>query len=151
MDLKVQKRIAADVLKCAQKNIVFDTSKLSTIKEALTKADIRDLINSNVITKKQLPSQSRSRARKITTQKSKGVQKGAGSRRAKTKIRSKLHEKWLNKVRLERSFIKQLRENKKITPNTYRNTYLKVKGNFFRNRRHIKLYLEEEKLFVTEK
>ena len=151
MDLKVQKRIAADVLKCSQKNIVFDTSKLATIKEALTKADIRDLVNSNVITKKQVPAQSRSRARKIAVQKSKGLQKGPGSRRAKSKVRSKLHEKWLNKVRLERSFIKELREKNKVTVSTYRNLYNKVKGNYFRNKRHIKLYLEEENLFVKEK
>ncbi|MFT4312780.1 MAG: 50S ribosomal protein L19e [Candidatus Woesearchaeota archaeon] len=151
MDLKVQKRIAADVLKCSQKNVVLDSSKLATIKEALTKSDIRDLINSNIIVKKQSPSQSRVRARKIAEQKAKGLQKGPGSRRAKSKVRSKLHEKWLNKVRLERSFIKELREKKLIEVSTYRDLYKKVKGNFFRNKRHIKLHLDEQGLFVKEK
>ena len=44
MMLKPQKRIAAQVLKCSPKKIVFDTEKLSEIKEAITKQDIKTLI-----------------------------------------------------------------------------------------------------------
>ncbi len=50
------------------------------------------------------------------------------------------------KVRTQRKLIKLLKEKKIITPNLYRNLYSKVTGNFFRSRRHIKLYLEEHKL-----
>ena len=150
MDLKAQKRIAAQVLKCSQKNVVFDTTQLESIKEALTRADMRDLVNSNIVTENKPNAQSRVRARKIAQQKSKGLQKGPGSKKAKAKVRSKAHERWLNKVRLERSFIKQLRENGRVTATTYREMYLKVKGNFFRNRRHIKLHLEEHEMFVKK-
>ena len=47
MELKIQKRLAAQILKCSQHKIVFDNSKLKDIKEAITKVDIKTLIANN--------------------------------------------------------------------------------------------------------
>ncbi|MBM3204304.1 50S ribosomal protein L19e, partial [Candidatus Woesearchaeota archaeon] len=44
-------------------------------------------------------------------------------------------------------FIKELKTGTLISGQTYRELYSKVKGGYFRNKRHIKLYLSEHKLF----
>lgn len=147
MELKAQKRIAAQVLKCSPKKVVFDATNLETIKEALTRADIKDLINSNVIAKKPENEQSRVRARKIQAQKRKGLRKGTGSRKGTANARLNPKLNWMNRIRAQRDLIKQLRENNRIAVSTYRNLYGKVKGNYFRNKKHIKTYLEEQNLF----
>ncbi|HLP79536.1 MAG TPA: 50S ribosomal protein L19e [Acidobacteriota bacterium] len=150
MDLKLQKRLAAKVLKCSPQRIVFDTAKLATIKEALTRADIRDLINSNIIHAVPEKNTSRVRARHIQAQKSKGLRKGTGSRKGTAKARADEKYVWMNKVRTQRDFIKQLKDNGRIDNTLYRSLYDKVKGNFFRTRGHIKLYLEEHSLFLPK-
>ena len=64
MDLSNQKRLAADLCKCSIKRIRFDEDRLEDIKEAITKVDIRGLINDRAIIKLPARGVSRSRARK---------------------------------------------------------------------------------------
>lgn len=146
MILKNQRRLAAELLKCSEKRVCFDKESLEDIKEAITKADIRGLISGKVITKKPVKSISKVRARKIRLQKIKGRQKGQGSRKGKYTARNPKKEVWANKVRLQRSFIKILREKEVLTKSDYQKIYLKIKGGFFRSKRHIKLYLQEHGL-----
>ena len=40
MNLNLQKRLAANVIGCSEKRVVFDPSRLEDIKEAITKTDI---------------------------------------------------------------------------------------------------------------
>lgn len=147
MNLKTQKRIAAKVLKCSPKRVVFDTQGVADIKEAITRADVRSLVGSKLIVKAQKKGSSRSRARTILTQKRKGRQLGTGSRKGKHTARAPRKRTWINKVRSQRAFIKELRANAKVSPETYSDLYTKVKSGYFRNKRHIKLHLEENKLF----
>jgi large subunit ribosomal protein L19e len=146
MRLTSQRRIAAQILKAGKNRIVFDTEKLSEIKEAITRADIRSLISEKIIKAKPLRGPSRFRARKIKIQKSKGRRKGPGSRKGAKNSRITSKRRWILKVRIQRRFIKLLRDKKVITPNIYRDIYKKIKGNYFRSKRHVKLYLEEHKL-----
>jgi len=53
MKLDVQKRIAASVLKCSPKRVIFDSTKLKEIKEAITRSDIRGLVIDGFISKKR--------------------------------------------------------------------------------------------------
>lgn len=150
MKLSLQKRLAAAVSNCSEKRIKFDTERLDEIKEAIIKADIRSLIKDKAIIVKKKKSQSRSGARYIKKQKRKGRQKGYGSRKGKKGARQKKKKTWINKVRLQRNFISMLRTKKIITKPVYRELYLKVKGGFFRSKRHIKLYIEENDLAVKK-
>jgi len=52
----------------------------------------------------------------------------------------------MNKVRLQRKLLKEMKEKEIITSSVFRNLYLKSKGGFFRSKRHLKLYIEENKL-----
>jgi len=146
MELKNQKRIAARILKCSRKRVWFDPDRLSDIKEAITKADIRPLIKEGCIVKVLPKGVSRGRARKIIIQKRKGRQKGHGSRKGKATARMSRKREWINKIRAQRMLLKELRDNKKISNKLYREFYLKSKGGFFRSRRHILLFIQEQGL-----
>ncbi len=146
MKLDVQKRLAAKALKCSYQRIRFDPARLSDIKEAITLYDIRSLINSRAISKIHKQGISRGRARAIHIQKVKGRQRGHGSRKGRAGARLKRKDTWMNRIRLQRGFIKSLKDSGKIKNEVYRSLYLKAKGGFFRSKRHVKLYMEENKL-----
>ena len=50
------------------------------------------------------------------------------------------------KIRTLRTFLKLLREKEVLNATNYRKLYQKSKGGYFRNKRHMKLYIEENKL-----
>ena len=141
--LNVQRRLAAQVLKCGKNRVNFDTDRLNDIREAITKIDIRSLINSGAIKKKRLVNTSRFWSRKIKKQKSSNRRKGFGSRKGKKTARLKPKRTWINKIRLQRNFIKSLRDKNIITSVAYHELYMKSKGGFFRSLRHLQLYTKE--------
>ena len=144
--LTVQRRLAADALNCSPNDVVFEETKLSEIKEAITRQDIKALVNKGFITKSRKSSASRSRARQNHIQKVKGNRKGQGSRKGTKNARDNRKELWMNKVRSQRSLLRDLRDREVISKLTFNQLYSKVKGGFFRNKRHIKLYLGEREL-----
>tara|TARA_Y100000310_G_scaffold225157_1_gene227186 strand:+ start:201 stop:650 length:450 start_codon:yes stop_codon:yes gene_type:complete len=146
MNLSNKKRIAAQLLKCGENRVKFNTSELPAIKEAITKSDIRALIKDKTIEKKKEKGISRSRFRKNLEQKRKGRRSGPGRKSGTHKARLPKKVEWMNKIRAIRDLLKTLREKDVINPKIYRILYRKSKGGFFRSRRHIKLYIEEHNL-----
>lgn len=146
MKLNVQKRLAAQALKCSPKRIRLDVKQLGEIKEAITKYDIRALVNSRAIKKVHKKGVSRGRARVLAKKKTAGRRRGHGSRKGRQGARTKKKDTWMNRIRLQRAFLKSLKDKEKFDSKTYRMLYNKAKGGFFRSKRHIKLYLEENKL-----
>jgi len=147
MKLGAQRRLAASLFKCSPKRVWFDEDRLSDIKEAITKQDIKGLVSEGVIRLKPTKATSKGRIRHKKRQKAKGLQKGRGSRKGGLKARAPQKKQWMAKIRVQRKFLKLLRERGLLKKSDYRNLYLKAKGNFFRSRRHIKLYAEEHKIF----
>lgn len=148
--LDVQRRLAAQILKCGKNRIRFDPEKLDEIKDAITKVDIKTLIGREVISKKRVLNTSGFWVRRKKMQKKKGRQKGVGSRKGKKTARSIPKSAWMNKIRLQRGFIKSLRTGGLITSTVYHELYAKSKGGFFRSLRHLKLYTTERG-FINEK
>ena len=96
-----------------------------------------------LIVKKQKTGQSKFRARKTAEQKKKGRRQGFGSRKGAKKARSPAKQNWMNTIRLQRTFLRLLRNKNILSVDNYRMLLLKSKGGFFRNKRHIKIYLQE--------
>jgi len=151
MKLTTQKRLAADILKCSKKRIKFDLSRLDDIKESITKADIKSLIKDKAITEKPIRGVSRARAKYISLQKRKGRRKGFGSRKGKKTARLPGKRRWINVIRLQRKFLKNLKESRLISQESYKDLYSKAKGGFFRSKSHLKLFIEEHDLIKKEK
>ncbi len=146
MRFTIQRRLAADVIGCGLKRVWFDEERLDEIKEAITKADIKRLVSDGAIREKPKRNTSKARARKIKEQKKKGRRKGHGSRKGKKTARTGKKEVWVAKIRVQRNFLKNLRDKELIDKNTYRELFMKSKGGFFRSKRHMKLYLEDNEL-----
>ena len=146
MKLNLQKKLAAQMLKCGVNRVKFDETRLTDIKEAIKKTDIRTLIKEGAISEKRLLNTSGFWSRKRKLQKSKGKQKGQGSRKGKKTARTNPKRAWMNKIRLQRSYIKTLKNKELITIESYHQLYAKSKGGFFRSLRHLKMYVQEHSI-----
>lgn len=145
--MRLQKRLAARILKCSPTRVKIDSEKLSEVKEAITNADIKGLINKGTLRKKPVQGPSKVRVRKTAAQKRKGRRKGHGSRKGKFNARASEKTIWMNNVRAQREVLKNIRDKGRISTNDYRAIYAKVKGGFFRSVRHLKMFMEEKGLF----
>ena len=143
MQLKIQKRLAAQILKSSENDIWLDSNRLDEIKDAITKADIKSLIKDKAIKSKKIRGISRYRVRKRKKQKSKGRRSGSGSIKGGKHARLSKKERWTNHIRIQRGFLQNLRDKDIIDESSYRSLYMKSKGGFFRSKRHIKLYMQE--------
>ena len=151
MNLKVQKRLASQILNCSPDRVVFNDDRLEDIKQAITKRDLKLLIGDGAISKKAGNFTSRVRANKLAGQKRKGRRSGPGSKKGKTTARANPKQIWMNILRVQREFLRLLLEKKIVTRAAYRELYLKSKGGFFRSKRHIKLYLQEHDELLLDK
>ena len=150
MKLDLKRRLASRLMKTGVKRVKFDSNRLDEIKEAITSADVRALVKDKAIVKKQEKGVSRVRANKRLVQKRKGRRKGAGSRKGKRTARLSSKGAWMIKIRLQREFIKMLKDKGLISTKSYRRLYVLAKSGFFRSKRHIQVYLKEYKLIEKD-
>jgi len=134
----LQKKLAAKILKVGISRVWLDSTKTKDIEAAITKADIRKLIQKGYV--KALPKKLKKPKEKL--KKRRGPGKKRGSKFAKiTKKR-----RWIFTVRPLRKMLKELKVSGQIDNPTYRRLYKLVKGGVFRNRSHLKIYLEQHGL-----
>jgi large subunit ribosomal protein L19e len=139
--MKLQKRLAADILKCGEDRVRLDTENSDKIKGAITKFDIRKLIAKKIIKKIQAKGISRVRIRAAHKQKQKGRQRGPGSRKGPATSRINPKRQWMNSVRIQRKYLNQLKHQ--IPKEKYQELYAKVTGRFFRSINHLKLFIKQ--------
>ena len=142
MDLKNQKRMAAEILKCGHTRVWLDPNRIEDIADAITRADIRTAIESGTI--RALPQKgiSRGRARYMAAQKAKGRRRGQGSRKGTGGARTPRKRRWIQTIRPIRVELAKLREEGKITKKVYREFYMKAKGGMFKSRNNLLMHLK---------
>lgn len=141
MNLKRQKRLASDILKCGKNRIWIDPEQIEEVGGAVTRRDIHNLINQGIIKAKQKKGISKGRIRKKKEQKLKGRQKGHGSRKGHAGARFPKKLRWIQRIRPIRQYLKELKEDKKIDTQSYRRYYRKAKGGEFKSKAHLKTHL----------
>lgn len=144
-DLSNQKRLAADLLKVGVTRVWMDPEKLEDVATAITREDIRGLIEQGVVKRRPAVGISRGRARARDAKRAKGHLKGHGSRRGAAGARDPKKERWMRKIRAQRKVLKEMRDAKTIDAHNYRILYLKAKGGEFRNIAHLKSYIAYQK------
>ncbi|BFI73318.1 50S ribosomal protein L19e [Nanoarchaeota archaeon] len=144
MDLSLQRRLAAEILNVGEDRVWIDPNKLEEVSKALSKQDIKDLINKGIIRKKQVKGQSRTWANYIHEKRKKGRRRGSGSRKGSKKTRTDPKEEWMKRIRALRRLLRKLRDEKIIDKHLYRELYIKAKAGEFKNKRHILLFLREK-------
>ena len=146
MKLSTQRRLAADVMKCGETRVWMDPQFEDEISLAITRNDIRRLIDEGAIQRKPIRGVSRGRARYNLRQKRKGQRSGPGTKKGKSTSKLSSKERWMMKIRPMRRELRKLRDEGKISPRVYRDLYLKAKGNAFRNTAHLRTYISERRL-----
>jgi large subunit ribosomal protein L19e len=144
MDLKTQKRMAADVMDVGKGRVWIDPDEQEKVDEAITRKDIRNLIEGGTIQKKDEKGTSKGRAKHIKKQKKKGRRKGQGSRKGKKSARKSDKKKWMEKIRAIRNRLKEMRDEGEITSDQYRELYDMSKGGFFRDTKHLENHVENK-------
>ena len=140
-DLRNQRRMAAEILKCGENRVWMNPDRLDEVEDCITRADIRTAIDSGLIKAKAKNGTSRARTRYVAGQKASGKRKGPGSRKGTANARVRDKERWMATIRPIRDELKTLRDEGKITPSVYRLYYRKAKGGMFKSRRHLKQHM----------
>lgn len=141
MNLKNQRRMAASLLKCGVNRVWIDPLRMEDVADAITRTDIKIMIDAGAIKAKQKRGISRGRTRFYKGQRKKGRGRGQGSRKGTSKARKPKKERWIQTIRPIRERLRELRDEGKIDVSTYRKFYLQAKGGVFKSKSHLETHL----------
>lgn len=146
MNLKPQRRMAAEILKCGENRVYFDPYLIEDISLAITREDIRNLIKQGVIQKKYKKGISKYRKNFRHERKKKGRARGLGKRKGTKHARTPKKKAWIKRIRPIRRELKRLRDRRLITTANYRILYKNAKGGMFNSIAQLNRHIREKEL-----
>ncbi|MFB6119093.1 50S ribosomal protein L19e [Halosegnis sp.] len=141
-DLTAQRRLAADILDVGKSRVWLDPDRHEDLADAITREDVRELIDEGAIRAKDADGNSRGRARERAKKRAYGHGTGAGSRKGKAGGRQDEKEEWQSKIRAQRATLKQLRDEGELDASEYRSLYDQASGGEFDSVADLERYIE---------
>lgn len=141
MNLRGKKRLAASLLKVGTSKIWIDPEGLEDVETAITRSDVRRLIEEGIIKRIEPHEQSHGRRRVQIVKKRKGLGSGPASRQGSQTSIVGRKDRWMLRVRGQRRRLRALRERRMISTSTYRKLYGMVKGGAFHTQAELDRYI----------
>jgi large subunit ribosomal protein L19e len=142
-DLKAQRRLAADILDVGKNRVKFDPDAQGEIADAITRDDVRELIEDGTIEAETTTGNSRGRARERQAKRAYGHGKGHGSRKGKSGGRQNEKDEWRSQIRAQRRELRELRDSGEIDRAQYRELYRMASGGEFDSVRDLNRHIDE--------
>ncbi|MFX1295078.1 MAG: 50S ribosomal protein L19e [Promethearchaeota archaeon] len=146
MNLRAQRRIAAEILKIGKNRVRIDPDREDDVSMAITREDIRTLIHEKSITARYNQGVSRARARVIHLKKKKGRKRGPGSRKGKKTTYNPKKRAWIQRIRPQRKYLRRLKARRIVNVNIYRKLYRWASSGMFRSVAHLEFFIKDKKL-----
>jgi len=143
-DLSAQKRLAADILDVGKNRLWFDPNEQGEIADAITREDVRELVDQGIIQADEPSGNSRGRARERAKKRSYGHQTGPGSRRGRSGGRKDEKEEWQSRIRAQRRRLRELRDEGDLSTSEYRELYDQAGGGEFDSVADMERYIDEQ-------
>ena len=131
------KRLAADILGIGVNRVRLQTENLHRVEEALTRGDVRTLIDEGIVY---------AAPEKAGPRKKPPRRKKHGSRKGAKKAREGGKSAWMERIRSQRTYLVRLIGSGELPREHKRKVYLKIKGGSFRGKAAMKAYLVENKM-----
>ena len=136
------KRRAADILGVGVNRIRLDKENIAKVEEALTRADVRNLLDEGTVY--ALPPRAGHRSKKLP-------RKRRGSRKGQKKAREGGKSAWMARIRSQRKYLSELLKSGELPPEHKHVVYMKIKGGAFRGKAAMRAYLIESKMLKEKK
>ena len=122
--LRLQKRLAASVLKCGKRKIWIDPNEVNQVSLANSRSTIKQQLKNGYIIKKPTVVHSRARVQLRQAAVRKGRHTGIGKRVGTHNARLPFTVVWMRRQRVLRRMLKKYREAKKIDKHMYHELYM---------------------------
>lgn len=137
MKLERKKDLVARTLKIGKKRVIFNSQRLSEVKEAITKQDIKDLLSTGAISIREIKGR-------------KAIEKRKGRRRAGS-VRKKVKnskKRYMTLTRKFRSHLKGLKLKGKISQEDFLKLRREIRASLFKDLSRLKeriTHIQEDK------
>ena len=149
VNLRLQRRLAASILKCGRNRVWLDNKETTEIALATSRSHIKKLVRDGWVLKKNVVVHSRHRTNLRAAEKRKGRHMGTGKRRGCKDARMPQKVLWVRRQRALRRLLRKYRAQRKIDRNLYHRFYLLAKGNQFKNKKVLIETIQREKAEKT--
>ena len=147
MSLLSQRRLAAEILKIGDNRVWIDPDRTDDVEAAITREEIRRLIDEGAIQARPKKGVSRARARVFHEKKKKGLRRGVGRKSGSARAKISKKQAWMKRIRALRKRLRELKTHRVITQTTYRQLYNMAGSGVFESIADMERYVKAHDLW----